>query len=125
MRIALLAFVSLVGCAPVFSGSALIDGAPFRPTECHSGVVYGFSGIELGDDHQRVRLVNDPLTGDTRVALFVGPAHGIDLGACAALRQAWEGNVVNGVRVQEGVARLACRSAGHSIEGKVTFEGCR
>ncbi len=124
MQVALALLLS--GCAASFEGSLLLDGAQLVPTSCENGIKLGFAGIQIEDDANRaVRVIRDPISNETTVALFANPnGAGVDLGHCAELEQHPGIGEVNGVQNQDGEVTFACGSLGHKLSGMLRFANC-
>jgi hypothetical protein len=122
----LIALVLAAGCTNKLEGDVQLDGASFTATSCRSGVAFGFAGVELHDGGgRRIRVINDPITGTVRVALFAGAAgRGEDLGTCAALDQRPQSSTVNGLQNQEGTVSFHCDTGPHKLSGNLTFKNC-
>jgi hypothetical protein len=113
--------VFLASCAAHFTGELVVDGEPFRPSECRPGQAYGFRGVELVDTQgRRVRIAQEH---EGAPATVYYPAHH-SLGTCSSLRLASGLSKVQGVRSVEGDATLSCERGDRPIAGTIRFENC-
>ena len=113
------------GCSAKLSGELTVDGKPFKATECRSGQVYGFTGVELtAEDGTRVRLGTQPSGAADVYLLAPGVDQGLELKGCATLTVTPQNSTINDVKNVEGNAKLACDVDGHSIKGEVSFANC-
>jgi hypothetical protein len=118
--------VWLAGCTAHFAGALAVDGAPFAPVECRSGLALGFGGgVEIADaTGHRLRLA-PKLDGTAVAAVFQpGALAGEQIGACGTMWMQSQHSRVNGVVNMQGAAILSCQSAAHQLSGQIQFENC-
>lgn len=107
-------------------GTIQLDGSEFKVQSCRSGSVFGFSGLQLGDiDNRRIRVIVDPSSGATKVALF-NPSQtaGEELGLCAKLEMIPQNSNVNGIKNQRGNVTFSCTNGKHNLTGTMQFKNC-
>lgn len=104
----------------------------FEPTQCASGELYSFYGVELVDATKpyRIRIVDDPITGVHVVTRFDNQQRAnivFDRSVCRVMtiHAAFTGWQVNEVRELAGTADLDCSLPdGSAIHGRVDFKNC-
>lgn len=142
-KVLLIVLISVIGGLIVIGGSVLllvfalvrtkvvsnlrVDNILFVATECRSGIVFGFSGIQLADaGGRRLRALVNPTDESIKVSLFQPQkSNGEDLGSCGKLAMHPQSSHVNGVQNQQGTATFSCTASGHTIiSGTVNFRNC-
>jgi hypothetical protein len=131
----ILGAVLMTGCFAEITVTLRIDNVPFLPTDCHNGVRYGFTGVELVDASGRRLQASIERTrefgsffptrhGIPTVTVFEpGASRGHLIGACGSMTVTEQTSKVS-VRNVEGSANLSCRGGEHSISGHLEFENC-
>lgn len=115
--------VALIGCTAELGGDVKVDGEAFTPTECNSGQLNGFAGVDLIDNGGRtLRIVQSP-TNQPQAILMAGNQVA-DLGPCGTMTLNRQNSTVNDVVNVMGDATLDCEVEGHSVKGSVTFKNC-
>jgi hypothetical protein len=102
------------------------------PTDCESGALAGFFGVDLWDDRGgdvNVRVLDDPLLGDT-VSVRNGNVTPriVQREACDIydVDLALSRRSVRGVRLVKGSLELSCSDGeGGAIEGWLEFGNCK
>jgi len=113
-----------LGIAPVVATTDLmVDGKPFRPTQCRNGAALHFMGVEVSDEAGRAMRFDT--TNDGRVVIY--KAHGtpdVTFYFCGQINIVDQDSTINSVKNVEGRAILKCENQGHTVNGTVTFENC-
>jgi hypothetical protein len=128
----LLAALALAGCQPTFKseGSVTLDGAPFRPSACHTLATGGIELLEQGGG--RLVLTIPPtrleamqeFTETPLVRLEPGSGRpAVELGGCGALVLHGEGYHAEGRRAAGGQVSFNC-AHGAALQGELSFTGC-
>lgn len=103
------------------AGALAIEASPAKLTGCRSGDALGFFGVEATlDTGQRLRLAQGLDGGGVAVLFAPGAERGQTLSEGATVRVLTTGLRVDGVRVVEGSAKLACDAPLH-VSGTVEF----
>jgi hypothetical protein len=126
VRWAAVILVIVAACTSHVDGTITLDGAPFKVTECRSGAVHNFSGIQLADEHSTQLRILQNVDGTIAVAVFPNNAlKGDTIGTdCGTIRIESQSSRINNIRNVEGAVKLSCTGAGHTIEGSLNFENC-
>ena len=120
-----LVLVAALGCTNKLGGDVVVNDEKLELDSCHSGVAYGFRGVEVvAKSGVRVRVGATP-TGEAHVfVMLAGAEVGKDLGACGSFQISDQNSTVNDVKNVEGKATFDCAAEGITAKGSFTFENC-
>lgn len=125
--VALAAVLAGAGCKAKLNGSITVNGAPFTPQTCQSGVPMGFSGVELADGAgQRLRLITDPAGSGTLILVHLpaGAPVGVPVPGCGTVTVTPQNSRVNNVQNVEGRAQIQCITPTGAVQGSIEFGNC-
>jgi hypothetical protein len=113
------------GCKPRLNGSITINGTAFTATDCRSGQVSGFTGVDLVDaSGNKLRLVATPSGQPMVYYVTAGSAVGTPIGMCGAMTINRTNTRINSVYNVEGQVTLACMSPQAQVSGSMQFANC-
>jgi hypothetical protein len=107
------------------TSSGKADAFVFVPSDCSSGQLSGFLGVDLTNKvaGQALRVVSDPIQGPVLILQRgLGDTQKVALGSCKTLdvTARHTNTTINDVRVIEGHANVDCEHA----QANLTFAGC-
>jgi hypothetical protein len=116
---------AFVGCKARLNGNITINGTAFTPTECRSGAVSGFTGVDLIDaSGNKLRLVSTPSGQPMVYYINAGSAVGTPVGMCGSMVVNRTNTRINNVYNVEGTVTLACMTPGSQVSGTMQFGNC-
>lgn len=112
-------------CLARTEGDLRLDRQKLDLTECRSGEIYGFVGVEfVSTTGAKVRVAATPSGAGQVFAFAPGAMNGTDLGLCAKLELQRQSSSVDKVTNVKGRATIDCNAKGREVIGDVTFENC-
>ena len=112
-------------CLARTEGDLRLDRQKLDLTECRSGEIYGFVGVEfVSSNGAKVRVASTPSGAGQVFAFAPGAMNGTDLGMCAKLVVERQSSTVDKVANVKGRATIDCNAKGREVIGDVTFENC-
>ncbi len=127
--VALAVGMAATACSNEVNSSLEVNGKAWKPSDCRSGAIYGFRGVELSGDGMSIRIAAT-ITGEAQVVVTGGAekgangAIGTDLGKCGTFSIADQSSTINDVKNVEGKAVLDCKNDEMTIHGSVAFSNC-
>ena len=112
-------------CLARTEGDLRMDKQKLDLTECRSGEIYGFVGVEfVSSNGAKVRVATSPSGAGQVFAFAPGAMNGTDLGMCAKLVVERQSSKVDKVTNVKGRATIDCNAKNREVLGEVAFENC-
>jgi hypothetical protein len=112
-------------CLARTEGDLRMDKQKLDLTECRSGEIYGFVGVEfVSSNGAKVRVATSPSGAGQVFAFAPGAMNGTDLGMCAKLVVERQSSKVDKVTNVKGRVTIDCNAKNREVLGDVAFENC-